>query len=102
MTPSAHIGARPLDVELHPISAHAGQPPHWHADVVFLFVADHPKVRPEASEVLSYSWCDLDDAPIGRRARKAADALRAAPPAGPAQVVAQPFPNETPPEMSRA
>ncbi|WP_433534353.1 NUDIX hydrolase [Micromonospora sp. CA-249363] len=102
VAPSAHLGTRPLDVELHPIPARADQPAHWHADVVFLFVADHPVVRPDTSEVLSYSWYDLKSAPIGRRAHKAGAALRVTATDGSSEVVAQPFPNETPPAMSRA
>lgn len=51
---------RPLlvGVDVHQIPARADEPPHWHHDLVFRFVAQGDRIAPEWGREVR--WCDVD------------------------------------------
>jgi 8-oxo-dGTP pyrophosphatase MutT (NUDIX family) len=48
-----------VGVDVHPIPAARGEPPHWHHDVALGFVARKTRLRP-TEEVREAVWCAVD------------------------------------------
>jgi 8-oxo-dGTP pyrophosphatase MutT (NUDIX family) len=64
-----------LDLDIHPIPAGKGEPPHLHHDVRYALVTEHPEaILKDAAESLDLAWFTLEEAaekmnePGGRRA----------------------------------
>ncbi|MCM3876837.1 MAG: NUDIX hydrolase [Thermoanaerobaculia bacterium] len=52
-----------LDVDVHPIPAGKGEPPHRHHDVRYALVTEHPEaIQRDAGESLALAWFMLEDA----------------------------------------
>jgi 8-oxo-dGTP pyrophosphatase MutT (NUDIX family) len=49
---------RVVGVDVHQIPARADEPPHWHHDVVFRFMAQTDRIAPEWGREVR--WCELD------------------------------------------
>ncbi|MGA7615881.1 MAG: NUDIX domain-containing protein [Thermoanaerobaculia bacterium] len=57
------VDGRILDLDIHPIPAGRGEPPHLHFDVRFLFTTPEPEsIRTSADESVELRWFDLDEA----------------------------------------
>jgi 8-oxo-dGTP pyrophosphatase MutT (NUDIX family) len=57
------LDERPFDVDIHPIPAGKGEPPHSHFDVRFVLVTDHPEATErQESESLELAWFPFAEA----------------------------------------
>jgi 8-oxo-dGTP pyrophosphatase MutT (NUDIX family) len=81
--PGSRPGGRVLDLDIHPIPAHGGEPAHDHHDLRFLLVARPGQVLRMSDESNDLRWVPLrdlarvaDEESILRMATKAAALLR--------------------------
>jgi len=52
------VAPRLVGVDVHQIPARADEPPHWHHDLVFRFMAQGDRIAPEWGREVR--WCDVD------------------------------------------
>lgn len=55
-------GPEPVDLDIHLIPAHKGEPEHWHFDVRYLLVAPRPQDIQVSEESHALKWVGPDEA----------------------------------------
>ncbi len=55
----------PIDLDIHTVPEHGGEPEHDHLDVRFLFIADGELEIEGNHEVNSVKWFSIDDSSVG-------------------------------------
>jgi 8-oxo-dGTP pyrophosphatase MutT (NUDIX family) len=56
------LEGRPFDVDVHPIPAKDGEPPHLHYDIRYLVTSSEEMGEPAVDEVNDAGWFGLDEA----------------------------------------
>lgn len=53
----------PLEIDSHPIPARPekDEPPHWHHDFRYVFIAQDERLHHRPEEVFDARWCELDN-----------------------------------------
>ena len=53
--------ARPFDLDIHEIPAHAAEPAHWHYDLRYVFIAPQGAVHRRSAESNELRWFTADE-----------------------------------------